>query len=149
MYNGYNFNYQMPTYQQQYGQLNQLQQPQPIQPSFLNGKIVDSIEMVRAMDVPIGGYGIYPKADLSEIYIKSWNSNGTTNIVTYKIVEQPVNQGDNSFEEKILSRMDALESKIDNIIAAPVMAAPIQNIQPQPQPQLTKQKEEININDAF
>jgi hypothetical protein len=41
--------------------------------SGLNGKLVDSEDMARVTEVPIGGYGIFPKADLSEVYIKSWN----------------------------------------------------------------------------
>lgn len=34
--------------------------------------MVDSLDVAKATEVPIGGYGIFPKADLSEIYIKSW-----------------------------------------------------------------------------
>lgn len=136
MYNGYNFNsYQLPNYQ--YGQFNQMQ-PQPtISTSYLNGKIVDSLDVVKAMDVPIGGYGVYPKADLSEIYIKSWNPNGTTSIITYKIKEeeQNVNQA-STVEEKIIARIDALENTIASLMT------------PQPAPAL-KKKEEIVINDAF
>ena len=61
------------------GGMPQYQQPPPqTQPislqTNLNGKIVDSEDVVRATEVPIGGYGIFPKADLSEIYIKSWNN---------------------------------------------------------------------------
>ena len=137
MYNGYNFNnYQLPNYQ--YGQLNQMQ-PQPAIPaSYLNGKIVDSVDVVKAMDVPIGGYGIYPKADLSEIYIKSWNPNGTTSIITYKIKEEE--QGEtqvSTVEEKIIARIDALENTIASLMT------------PQPAPAQTKKKEGLNINDAF
>ena len=60
--------------------------PQPVpQPApVINGKIVDSEEMVRATEVPMGGYGVFPKADLSEIYLKIWNNNGTTGVVKYK-----------------------------------------------------------------
>jgi hypothetical protein len=42
--------------------------------------------MVKVAEVPIGAYGVFPKADLSEIYIKTWNNNGTTSIVTFKPV---------------------------------------------------------------
>ena len=134
MYNGYNFNnYQLPNYQ--YGQLNQMQ-PQSLMPaSYLNGKMVDSVDVVKAMDVPIGGYGIYPKADLSEIYIKSWNTNGTTSIMTYQIKEECAVAAKDSLEEKILARLDALESKISNLVI--------------PQPISAHKKEEININDSF
>jgi hypothetical protein len=53
----------------------------------LNGKLVDGEEMVKATEVPIGSYGIFPKADFSEIYIKSWNNNGTTSIVKFAPAE--------------------------------------------------------------
>lgn len=120
MYNGYNFNnYQLPNYQ--YGQLNQMQ-PQPTIPaSYLNGKIVDSVDVVKAMDVPIGGYGIYPKADLSEIYIKSWNPNGTTNIVTFKpIVPEtvaPAQEESQGNMVQLFQKIELLESKLDAFIA--------------------------------
>jgi hypothetical protein len=44
---------------------------------------VDSEEMVKATEVPIGSYGVFPKADLSEIYLKTWNNNGTTSIIKF------------------------------------------------------------------
>ena len=60
----------------------------PTQPapsaSTLQGKIVDGEEMVKATEVPFGGYGVFPKADLSEIFIKTWNGNGTTQITSYR-----------------------------------------------------------------
>jgi hypothetical protein len=60
-------------------------QPIPQQQNVgINGKIVDSEDIVKATEVPIGGYGVFPKADLSEIYIKTWNNNGTTSILIYK-----------------------------------------------------------------
>ena len=108
-----------------YGNQYQPQQPNmpvqaPQQPvSNLNGKIVDSADVVRATEVPIGGYGIFPKADLSEIYIKSWNNNGTTSIITFKPeTPQEVVKEDNSIQEQLKK----LEEKIDAISAA--MAKP-------------------------
>ena len=71
--NNYYLNYPYGNqYQQQ--QMPYQAQAQTPQPQGLNGKIVDSQDVVRATEVPIGGYGIFPKADLSEIYIKSWNN---------------------------------------------------------------------------
>jgi hypothetical protein len=48
-------------------------QPQQVQQAVaaLQGKVVDSIEMVKVNEVPFGGFGVFPKGDLSEIYIKS------------------------------------------------------------------------------
>lgn len=76
-YPNYNPNYYNPSYSYNIP-YNQNMQPQQTQTQTLNGKIVDSKDIVKVTDVPIGSYGIFPKADLSEIYIKSWNNNGTT-----------------------------------------------------------------------
>lgn len=55
----------------------------------LQGKVVDSVDVARGAEVPIGGYGVFPKADLSEIYIKAWNNNGTTSVTVFRpIVEE-------------------------------------------------------------
>lgn len=90
-------------------------QPAPA-PQPLNGKLVDSEDIVRATEVPIGGYGVFPKADLSEIYIKSWNQNGTTNIVTFKpVIPPPIEEGNSNKE--ILERIKNLENKMDEILA--------------------------------
>lgn len=49
------------------------------------GKIVDSIEAVKAVDIPMDGNIYYfPKADGTEIYGKQWQSDFTTRILTYK-----------------------------------------------------------------
>ena len=101
---------------QQY--ISQPMAPQTQQPQSLNGKIVDSEDVVKATEVPIGGYGIFPKADLSEIYIKSWNNNGTTSIITFKPIIQEVKEPqiveDNSL--KIIERLNALDAKIDSLM---------------------------------
>lgn len=120
-------------------------QPSPPSPQQgLNGKIVDSEDVVRATEVPIGGYGIFPKADLSEIYIKSWNNNGTTSVITFKpiIPEPTVVQNDNGeLTNLLLQKMEMLESKIDMFLTQPSE----QSISPQPQLQQMK-KVEVSKN---
>lgn len=116
------------------------QQAMPPVTQVLNGKIVDSQDVVKATEVPIGSYGIFPKADLSEIYIKSWNNNGTTNIITFKpefpqeemIIQSPQEESLNI----ILQQLRALENKIDNIITQPQAAIP----EP-PQVEIKREKE--------
>lgn len=104
--------------------ISQPMAPQTQQPQSLNGKIVDSEDVVKATEVPIGGYGIFPKADLSEIYIKSWNNNGTTSIITFKPIIQEVKEfqtvEDNSL--KIIERLNALDAKIDSLMMNNVAA---------------------------
>lgn len=76
----------------------------------LPGKIVDSIEIAKIGDIPFGGYSIFPKADLSEIYIKKWNSDGTTSLITFQqVVEKNTTQDNNS----LLDRIQQLENKIE------------------------------------
>lgn len=96
------------------------QQGQP-QASTLNGKLVDSLDVAKATEVPIGGYGVFPKADLSEIYIKSWNSNGTTSIITFKPIapeENPTSamQQENNISNMLIQKISELENKIDMLI---------------------------------
>lgn len=99
-----------------YGQQSYMINPysQPQQQMGLQGKMVDGEEMVKATDVPVGGYGIFPKADLSEIYIKTWNNNGTTNIITF----QPIAKKQEEEQEKnlILEKLQLLENKLDSLV---------------------------------
>lgn len=98
---------------------NPLQSTSMIQ-SGLQGKIVENAEVVKITDIPFGGYGIFPKTDMSEIYVKTWNNNGTTNITTYTPVissQEDDKENEINHHELILNKIDELENKIDNIIA--------------------------------
>lgn len=113
-------NYYSQNYYPQYPNnqfLTQYQQPtyQPVQQTqSINGKMVDSAEMAKVAEVPLGGYGIFPKVDLSEIYIKTWNQNGTTSILTYQPIEQQTN---NDINNMILEKINLLENKIDAVLS--------------------------------
>ena len=95
MYTGYNPQMQMqqnPTmYMDRLSQLHaqQMQQPQmPVANQFAPlGKMVDSVEVVKATDIPMDGNMYYfPKADGTIIFGKQWLPNGTTKISTFKAV---------------------------------------------------------------
>lgn len=148
--------YEYPYYSQQYGQPNmQMQnqrvpymqnqnllqgqiQPQipqysmnqPIIQNPLNGRAVNSVEEITANDVPMNvPYSIFPKNDLSEIYIKSWNANGTIQTIAYAPI-QPENLGQSgnipqtdfnalneyvrALRQEITERFDRLESSMAN-----------------------------------
>lgn len=91
MNNNYQMQMQNP-YMDRMAQLQQYQQSlQPTQMPGANqqmnviGKIVDSIDVVRATDVPMDGNIYYfPKADGTEIFGKQWLQNGQTRILTFK-----------------------------------------------------------------
>ena len=115
-------------------QMNQNNMPQQTTSMIgLNGKIVDGEDVVKATEVPIGGYGIFPKADLSEIYLKTWNNNGTTSIITFKPDNKPAEnliQSTTTLDD-VINKIDALENKIASFVSGS-----------------SNQKEEVN-KDAF
>ena len=90
-------------------------QPQPqIQIPQLYGKVVDSVDMVKSTEVPFGYFSVFPKGDLSEIYIKTWNNNGTTQINTYKVIASDEKEEVDT-NARLLERIEAIEKKIDSI----------------------------------
>lgn len=94
--------YQQPQYNPYLQRMENLQQfqqvmQQPMQnnPNLSPGlnmlaslvKVVESIDMVKATDIPMDGNMYYfPKADGTEIYGKAWMTNGQTRILTFKPV---------------------------------------------------------------
>ena len=83
----------------------------------LQGKVVDSEDVVRATEVPFGGYGVFPKADLSEIFIKNWNSNGTTQIISYRPVVRQEEKTNVSIHDELLQKMNNIEEKLDIMLS--------------------------------
>ena len=93
------------------------------------GKMVDSIDVVKATDIPMDGNAYYfPKADGTEVYCKQWLQNGTTRILTFKPVfeDNPNNVSSDTeklkislsdeFTEAFMKRFDELEKRIDDLI---------------------------------
>ena len=61
------------------------QQPMPQQIAGINGRIVQAVENINANEVPMdGSMAFFPKQDMSEIYVKGWNADGTINTIVYK-----------------------------------------------------------------
>ena len=99
--------------------------PQVPYQNGLQGKIVENIDVVKVTDVPMGGYGIFPKADLSEIYIKTWNNNGTTSVLTFQpVIPQEIEKEEEKGEKIILEKIAQLEEKIDMIAGISKQALP-------------------------
>ena len=68
----------------------QIQQPVPQQIAGINGRIVQAVENINANEVPMdGSMAFFPKQDMSEIYVKGWNANGTINTIVYKPYTAP------------------------------------------------------------
>lgn len=92
--------YQQPQYNPYLQRMENLQQfqqviQQPMSPTQMSGtsqfaplgKIVESVDMVKATDIPMDGNMYYfPTADGSLIFGKQWLVNGQTRILTFKPV---------------------------------------------------------------
>lgn len=112
MFNANNYGYNP------YGRYG-VQQPLQAQPidlnnmlnrSSLNGKQVDSIDVVKAADVPFdGSISYFPLTDGTAIVTKQLQTDGTSRIVIYKPVE------DNKKEVINFATLEDLQEAIDNI----------------------------------
>lgn len=72
-------------YNQQPPYSQMIQQAQTV---GLNGEVVDSIDVVKAKNVDMSGnVTFYPKSDMTEIYTKQLQADGTSRIVTYRAVQ--------------------------------------------------------------
>lgn len=61
-----------------------MQQTQPANPPIIYGKIVQNENDVSPNDVPLDGkIAAFPQADLSCVYLKSWNARGGIDSVRY------------------------------------------------------------------
>ena len=62
--------------------------PQPTPQIGLQGKSVESLDVVRAMDIPLDGtVSYFPLTDGTAIVSKQLQSDGTSKMVVYKPVE--------------------------------------------------------------
>lgn len=144
--------YQQPQvnpYQQRMDFLQNYQQSlqQPLQPAQMPGasqqmnvigKIVDSVEMVKSMDIPMDGNLYYfPKADGTEIFGKQWLPNGQTRILTFKPVLEDNPNNSSQAEEKLkidalqtltdtfTQRFDGLEKQINDLMTKSMTKTPV------------------------
>lgn len=66
------------------------------------GKIVESMDIVKATDIPMDGNMYYfPKADGSVVYGKQWLANGQTRILSFKAILEDDGNNLSSEEEKL------------------------------------------------
>ena len=78
------------------------------------GKIVESVDIVKATDIPMDGNAYYfPKADGSEIYSKRWLSNGQTQILAFKPILD--GEADNSLIETEKMKFDTFTQFLEGI----------------------------------
>lgn len=119
MYNQYNpyFNQQRPVTgqfdnQQQfipYIPQNNLQQPKN---SVIQGKVVDSLDVVKATEIPMdGSVSYFPLSDGSSIVTKQLQMDGTSKVTIYK----PISNVEEKKEEIKFVTFEELENKLNNL----------------------------------
>jgi hypothetical protein len=127
-------------YMERMANLQQYQQSlQPQQQVIgITGKVVESIDMVRATDIPMNGETVYfPKADGTEIYTKRWLPNGTTEVIAYKPVlntqeeqvtntigidEKLIASHFKGYMDEVIKRLDGIDARLDNFEQSPARA---------------------------
>ena len=106
----------------------QIQQPMPQQVAGINGRIVQAVENINANEVPMdGSMAFFPKQDMSEIYVKGWNADGTIRTLTFKPVlndKADILSGDTEklefdlsekAREGIMAKLNELSEKIEQL----------------------------------
>lgn len=119
-YNYYGPNY-MPTNYNPYMQNQRIQeqyQPtQPMQytrPSVLQGKTVDNIEVVKAIDIPLdGSVSYFPLADGTAIVSKQLQQDGTSRLIVYKALTGEEKQSETRYitENDLKAQFDDFNAK--------------------------------------
>ena len=114
----YNPQYSYPQYSYNPVPQMQMQQPQRQQVFGLNGKTIQAPENVMANDVPMdGSVAFFPMNDLSAIYAKSWNPDGTIRTSVFKpVLEQdPKNVSPDALKGKIGASEDVTAPFMDKL----------------------------------
>ena len=106
---------QTPRYQPMDQQYNQYSQPQQIykQPIGLQGKSVDSLDVVKAMDIPLdGSVSYFPLTDGSAIITKQLQQDGSSKTIIYKPVD--LKEPETTVNYITSEQLDEVNKKIDN-----------------------------------
>lgn len=113
---------------QQYTQQIQPYQPQqytpaPIQATTLQGKLVDSFDMVKTVEFPFdGSVSYFPLTDGSAIVTKQLQMDGTAKTIIYKPVEEnksenkEINNAKNNNDEELTNQIKMINKDNENLI---------------------------------
>lgn len=119
MYGMYGMNNNMqpqtPRYQPMEQQYNQYSQPQQMykQPIGLQGKSVDSLDVVKAMDIPLdGSISYFPLTDGSAIITKQLQPDGSSKTIIYKPTESK--EPEQTIKYITTEQLDEAMKQIDN-----------------------------------
>ena len=88
--NNYNYQGVQPNYSQPIqNQMQQVPVTQNFRAAILQGKQIDSLDVVKATDIPLdGSVSYFPLADGSAIATKQLQPDGTSKIVVFKLIKE-------------------------------------------------------------
>lgn len=115
MYGGNPMQPQTPRYQPMEQQYNQYSQPQQMykQPIGLQGKSVDSLDVVKAMDIPLdGSISYFPLTDGTAIITKQLQPDGSSKTIIYKPTE--LKEQEQTVKYITTEQLDEAMKQIDN-----------------------------------
>ena len=112
MYNNmYNQFYRGPYMQPQVYQPQPQPTYQPQQPVGIQGKTVDSLEVVKAMDIPLdGSISYFPLVDGSAIVTKQLQQDGTSKTIIFKPVDNTESQVKYITPEELKTELNKLDN---------------------------------------
>lgn len=100
---------QYPQYQQPYAQPPQTNNFVQQQPVGLQGKSVDSIDVVKAMDIPLdGSISYFPLTDGTAIVTKQLQMDGTSRTIIYK----PITPEENKQEQPKYATVEEVQQLV-------------------------------------
>ena len=141
---------QLQAQQQQFNQ-SQYGQQIPVQQVGLSGEIVDSIDVVKAKNVDMSGnVTFYPKSDMTEIYTKQLQADGTSRIVTYKAVQPEEQKQDEPMKQYVdIQTLNTMLGQLKAEILQGVCGglSEIKQMIIPPEPQASKRQRGGNQND--
>ena len=126
------------------------QMAQQSQTVGLNGEVVDSIDVVKAKNVDMSGnVTFYPKSDMTEIYTKQLQSDGTSRIVTYRAVQPEESKPEQAQQHVDIQTLNAMLGKLKAEILQGVGGglSEIKQMIVPPEPQTSKRQRGGNQND--
>lgn len=88
------------------------------QQNGLNGRIVESKDVLAVTEIPVGSYGVFPTADFSEIYVKRWTAEGKTHVDVYQLNTQTQEVQPEISLRDIQAQVSNLTEKVDSLVAA-------------------------------
>lgn len=92
-----------------YQQIPQQQNNYSSQRNVLYGRFVNSIEEITPNEVPMdGSISIFPRNDYAEIYVKTWDTNGTIKTFTF-VPQQTIEEKELNINDIVLERLDNIE----------------------------------------